>query len=374
VAFPEESSLLVDTRFLSMITGPALELMFYSVVVHEVTWVTAGITRTAFGLLFERSDMKRSESKRRRRQEMFGRMSVLITAIGVVISITAGNLYASSVWDNRGIGNSFGLEILRPSFPESGYWNRSGLAVFLSGRLEINPSAAIVAEIPYAHGSLSQRPHYYYGYEGYYYPYGRYLDIQGRKDAVGNIYLGAELFSFDARSCLELGIRFPTAPEEDSPANSVGRLADHQRLEAFLADQFSVNVMANYRHRSENGFQTRFLIGPNFLLSRNKRSSGVGLQFVVHGGAQLAYESRAVSIGSGITATLRSMSSGYGESESGIQLEIRAAYKGATRARPGLSLRKPLAGNEGGKPDLVIGLNVEFLLGHTPQHTGAGEL
>jgi hypothetical protein len=288
--------------------------------------------------------------KEERRIEMKGRLSLgWMIVVAALVAVSLGNsLQAQSIWIDRSARTSFAIEYLKPSFHE-GYLAGS-MAAFMSAHTRVSPNAAFIVELPYAHSNEGG---------GYYYGYGD----GDQEDAVGNLYIGAEILSNDGRFSSEFGIRLPTAPEESWEAKQVGYLTDFDHLEAFLHDWITISMVGNLHYNYNNGYVGRLRLGPSIVLPTGDLS-GEDTEVMLHYSYQIWHESDRARIGAGITGVW-SLTNEDEDLFSGENIEhqftVAANLKCGTVC-PGLLLRMPLSKDLSTIYDYVLGLNVQVNL------------
>jgi hypothetical protein len=265
-----------------------------------------------------------------------------IAIAAVTLAILPAKPYAQSIWNDRGGLNSVTLELSKPKFERSGF---SGLAAFLTLQMALTDRALLVAELPYAH---SRREYY---------------SESGRTDdAIGNIYLGAEIRPEDSPGSGEFGIRLPTASTDHYPANSAGMLADHDRLEAFLVDRLVISGRYNYRPQYEDGFATRFHIGPSILVYTGEENRSSHGEVYLHYSVQPWYKAEKISFGVGLSGAMNvSAGNPFSGHSTEFQIGLAAVYD-AGRVRPGVNLRLPLTDYLDDSLDFVFSFSLQFLL------------
>lgn len=258
------------------------------------------------------------------------------------MAIPQAGLNAQSIWNDRGDLNSVTMELSKPKFERSGF---SGLAAFLTLQMAVSDRALLVVELPYAHSHRE----YYSG--------------SGRSDdAIGNIYLGVEIRPEDSPKSGEFGIRLPTASRDDYSANSAGVMADHDRLEAFFVDWLVINGRYNYRPQYEDGFATRFHIGPSILLYTGEGTSSSHGDVYLHYSLQPWYKAEKTSFGVGLSGvTMVSAGNPFSSKGTEFQIGLAAVYDGS-RVRPGVNLRLPLTDYLDNSLHFVFSFNLQFLL------------
>lgn len=258
------------------------------------------------------------------------------------MAIFPAGLCAQSIWNNRDFLNSVTLELSKPKFE---YSRISGLAAFLTLQMAPTDRTLFVVEFPYAYSS------------------NKYYFEPGRSDvALGNIYLGVEIRPEDSPKSGEFGIRMPTASRDHRRANSAGMMADYDRLEAFLVDWLVINGGYNYRPQNDNGFATRFHIGPSILVYTGEGNSGGHRDVYLHFSVQPWYKAEKISFGVGLSGVMM-LGAGSPFSGNGTELQIglAAVYDGG-RVRPGVNLRLPLTDYLDDSLDFVFTVSLQFLL------------
>jgi hypothetical protein len=104
--------------------------------------------------------------------------------------------------------------------------------LYLGGRLPINPTMSLIADLPIAHGSV--------GFDG----------ESESNTIIGNPLVGAE-YAATPQVTLALSTRLPltnSSFEDDDVATATSFLSDPLRLESFAMDYVPVSLAARYAH------------------------------------------------------------------------------------------------------------------------------
>lgn len=256
------------------------------------------------------------------------------------MAISPAGLYAQSIWNDRGGLNSVTLELSKPKFESSRF---SGLAAFLTLQMALTDRTLFVVELPYAHS----RSEYY--------------NESGRSDnAIGNIYLGVEIRPEDSPRSGEFGIRLPTASRDDYSANYAGIVADHDRLEAFLADWLIINARYIYRPQYKDGFATRFHLGPSILVYTGEGDRASSSEVYLHYSVQPWFKAEKTSFGAGFSGVmLLTGGNPFSGKNTEIQIGLAVVYD-AGRVRPGVNLRLPVSDYLDDSLDFVYSFSLQM--------------
>ncbi len=134
-------------------------------------------------------------------------------------------------------GGAVSLEVFKPEFAhEATTFPTSTL--FLGAKVRLLGDMSVVAEVPFAH-------------------FGRSSGHGEDESALGNPYLGIDMWSADKPSFVEVGARIPAAPggaETGAAAAACGVIADYvERAEAFLPDVVPMSVAVGRSVRYPSG-------------------------------------------------------------------------------------------------------------------------
>jgi hypothetical protein len=140
-----------------------------------------------------------------------------------------------------------------------GFYNLVG---FLDARIQIDPSIAIIADIPFASYDVDIDPIVFEGE-----PYWWYISQSEDQTAIGNPMIGIEYTPPLSSTIIRFWVRLPLASEENDEALSNGILGAYDRLEAFLPEISTIGINGGIRHNSERSvLETQLLLGPAFMI------------------------------------------------------------------------------------------------------------
>ena len=278
-----------------------------------------------------------------KKRSLFGRMLALAAAVTVSLG---SSLQAQSIWIDRSAKTSFSIEYLKPNF-QGGYLAGSMVA-FMSAHTKLSPNTAFIVELPYAHSNEGG---------GYYY------NDSKQQDAVGNLYLGSEVFSTDERFSGELGIRLPTSSDESWNAREIGYITDFDRQEAFLHDWITISTNGSLYGHYRGRYVGRFRIGPSLLLPVGELSNEEG-EVMLHYSYQVWHESDKARLGVGITGVwfLTNEDEDFFSGENIEHQFVAAANLRCGTVCPGVLLRMPLSKDLSMIFNYVLGLSVQVNL------------
>ncbi len=278
---------------------------------------------------------------------MISKCGVLIIIIGIFLSLV-GPVRAQSNWMLDRNKKIVSIEWLKPSFSEDRNLTFFTSVFNVSARLPMNDRNTMVVEIPYGK--------YGYEYKDEYYG----IDYSRKESTIGNVYLGAEFGQPNDPVFTEVGVRLPTVSDDKYGAQSVGMLADWDRLDAFVDDIVPFTVKVNSLVRRESGFVTRVRIGPEIWYITNKDSEDrfeMFLLYSFHGGL----ETETFGMGLGLNGRMWvTMGEGSDLAEKTIhQLDFNFFGK-IKNIRPGVYMRVPVDDDLEEVLDSVLGIRLDF--------------
>jgi hypothetical protein len=261
---------------------------------------------------------------------------LLLTA--VLVLATCASAVAQPLWVDRSHSPSVSLEFLKPTF-DSDFVGDDDPTFFsavwvLSGRTRVNDVWTFVGSVPYSN-----------------------IDVEGvESNSIGNIYIGTEVHHPDADIFAELGVRLPTAQEDEFGALITGQITDLvDRYEAFVGDALPVTIAFNYRHQAPAGFISRVRAGMSLWAPVGERDDEEA--FLVYGG-QIGYATANVRVLAGVTGRWILTEDTDGIAEATIhQLGLTAGPRFG-RFHPALHFRIPLDEDLLDTVDFVWGLSV----------------
>lgn len=278
----------------------------------------------------------------------------LLLLICAVVLLSPLKTEAQSQWLDYGTGNSLSLEIYKPFIPRDSVFDEVtpsykpfSVAMFLTGRYNLNENITLVADIPFARGEIDDTT--------------ALPDDNGSE--IGNPYLGAEYKLKDSPLRFELGFRIPLTPKDRIYAALTGIRSDLDRIEAFIYNLVPVTMAINFETLSETSilFKARlagnlwFIEDPERTLVDEKTQFGVGYT------VQTGYIHKHVNVIFGL--------SGRYHLESGPRLQnkptalqyglmVTVPYK---NIRPGLSIKVPGNDRTGKLFNYILGFNFTYI-------------
>ncbi len=147
--------------------------------------------------------------------------------------------------------NSITLDLNRPFFEGDENFTFPSLAFNIYGRYSVSEKVTLVADLPFAYSSFS--------FSGF------GADESENNFVAGNMYLGAEIASNDKSFTTELGIRIPTATD-DNIGSTVLVFSNYDRTESYVSDFMDIGARGNYFLSLEENLQLRLRGGANLLI------------------------------------------------------------------------------------------------------------
>lgn len=231
-----------------------------------------------------------------------------------------------------------GFEVLRTQFDGSSDMSILTLTGYATVHYKIDPTVALVVELPYAR----------YDPEGY-----------GHQSTQGDFYIGLEQRAARSGPSFEFGVRLPTTSESKGAAATVGIFSDLNRWEAFLPKVFSIVPAVNYRYVDAQGLGIRLRGAPSVDIPTEE-----GGDAEVYG----LYAIQFIYLGSGGEATL-GVSGRILLTEDDLDFGQRSLHEldasvtlAGTKVRPGLQLRIPIDDDYQDFVDAVFGLQLTILI------------
>lgn len=284
-------------------------------------------------------------------------MKRLLTFLPLFVLIFfAAALPAQPLASEREQGHSISVEFLKPYFVDSNSSFTTSV-LFLTGRLSLSQTIAIVADLPFAHHG--------------------YRDDFGRPElestiVIGNPYLAIQIGRLASPLLAEIGLRLPLSSDRDefyhpSMASSIGILIDPNRFEAFGLNDLSVVVRLNYLHEFSSDFRLLLHGGWSGGGSTDGEYGPSGFQTLDYG-VQLGYLNRRVNVFGelsgrylldGSTPFLSGFHSSRGRTVNQVAV---AANIGLGKVHPGLYFRVPIDDFLSDQIRFVLGLSMRIQL------------
>lgn len=270
--------------------------------------------------------------------QRYGRLLTLCVGLAILLPAVAS---AQSVWLDPDRPQSISIEVFKPDFNNLNDNTFFSGAYVVSGRMALTPSLNLAADIPLSH----------YGIDG--------GGINVSETAVGNPYLGVELWAPNRLLYGEFGVRLPIDGNEDALLS--GFASDLDRREAFFGDVFSIIGQVNYRYRIPAGlskFSLRLRGGPNFWIYADEDATD-DVDLFANYAAQLWYHANYVQVGVGAIgrALLTEGNLSFGERTAHqLDVSVLGMYRGV---QPGVHFGLPFDDNDfGDVVDYVVGFSL----------------
>lgn len=270
------------------------------------------------------------------------RSAILVVSI-LLSSFLAPSAIAQSVWVTEPQASAMSLQILKPDFEGEDPYTFATSVWIATYRLNVQENLVSVVELPFAHTGLDSTATL------------KYLGIfPNRETIIGNVYIGVELFRPNSRFSAEIGVRPPTATDDNSLAGRFGIASDFNRFETFWPDLMSVSSMVNYRS-IWRGTRFRLRAGPNLIIPTE---GNLDSELFVDYSAMLWSVKKRFEFGAGITgrflATDNRPSIGIRTTHDlGLFASLRVG-----NLKPGLHWRLPLDRDLRRLLNSVVSLNV----------------
>jgi hypothetical protein len=274
-------------------------------------------------------------------------------ALTIALLTLAPTAASQSFWLDTGRDASLALEVLKPSFdaemlgPETKVSFLTS-ATFLSARAPLSPRVRIAFDLPIAHYRFRA------SYQGH--------AFDESDTAIGNPYLGLEHTARSVPLMTEIGVRLPLAPKTNG-AVGVGALTDFDRLEAFMPENATISLAANYFHENADGLRFRARVGPSVALYTGRRVEYAGRHYpdaaelFLNYAAKVWYRTPQAELGTGLSGrTWVSEASSLTEDRFWHHFGLWAsAHLG--RVSPGVHFRLPLNQDVQEVVNFVVGVN-----------------
>ncbi len=203
-----------------------------------------------------------------------------IVALLLVLTKTSG---AQSVWmaDDE-VKSAVGFEVMIPSIDEI-FGSEFPTSVFeLYGIIELNANISAKLSLPVSHYSTSN------SFAG---------DIS--ETAIGNPYLGVVIREASENLDVELGIRLPFAPD-DNTGLVTGLLVENYDFGVYLPETLSFSTSLKYHNENESGLIVKGGGGPDIV----KPSNGGDVELLLNYYGQALYGMNKLGVGVGFTGLL----------------------------------------------------------------------
>lgn len=262
------------------------------------------------------------------------------------LALPLAPVQAQSIWLPATRGPSVSIEALKPILTEGNdAWTTATTAFFLSGRIPVAESAALIAELPVAHAGFKRSV---YGGSG-----------TESSTVIGNPYVGIEFGGTASGVTADLGAHIPIRKDEDGDmAGSVGLMADVDRMEAYFVDVLAVGGHLGVRHSDASGLFVRARGGPTAFIYTGDRSEGDDTDVMLDYAAQAGYDTGRFMVVGGLTGrTLLTTEGGSWQENSFHQLGLSGNIA-VGGVRPGILVRIPVDEDLGDTLRYVLGLSL----------------
>lgn len=232
----------------------------------------------------------------------------------------AAPAFAQSIWLDREHRPSLLAEVLFPNF-EGGGTEFPTWAWFVAGKLPVASAGAVVLELPYSRGELSEFSN-------------------TSESSIGNPYIGYEYRPHPNGLLVEAGLRVPLASEDKFLPFFVGLYSDAARQEAFIPNLLPLRLGLHYHHRDSNtqvAWDLR-VVPTAWIQTENDANT----DFIIGYGGTLRYEGEVARVGGGLTGRWIATAEGADFGEASVhQLDLAADFLRGS-VRPGVQLKLPL--------------------------------
>ncbi len=245
-------------------------------------------------------------------------IALVILLMGLLSTATTAE--ARSFWSETGDTDLLKLEILHPALDYLNDLTIMSNVFYLSGRYAVGGGMCLAWELPYARWSFE--------------------DADETESAIGNFYLGVEDVDAESVTLFDLGVRLPTAPEDEAVVY-LGAYSDWvDRLEAFRPEIVSVTVGTTFRAVSRDATSFSLRLAPT--LWHDAGDDDDSTEFFVLYGARYSFETASSSVGMGFSGRLwLSATNGDFSERTFHQLGFFANLR-TGRWRPGFQVRVPM--------------------------------
>ena len=224
------------------------------------------------------------------------------------------------------------MELYKPLFEDIHYYDvePTSVAAFLSGRVALDESIDLVAELPVSRYGFSFRDE---------------MTDLGEADlsetTIGNPYVGVRLDT-DQPVRWEVGVRLPLLSDDEFIGAWTGMIADQTgRLEAFMPNTLSITGTASGAHSLASNGRVGFRVGPSLLINTDEEEYEDGQEMILHYGIDIEYRQGRAIIGTGIDGVMI-VTEGDGLAERTLHQAVLAVMADLGTLRPGIQVRIPL--------------------------------
>lgn len=275
---------------------------------------------------------------------------VLALLIACQLFFTDISISAQSIWLPGMDEPYIGLEFLKPSFDTEDDFTFFTQAIILSGYFRTSESVVIVAEAPMMHVGVSSRSVINFQ---------NIIVREASETGLGNIYLGLEAQIKESQWSIEVGLRAPTAPEDNILSAVVGVLTAYDRFEAYVPNILTMGALANVRQPEGSRTLFRFRAGPSLIIPTGDEGE---TDLLLSYSGQVGFQGKVVSLLGGISGKLFITQENLDFNERAFHHLTIAANFDAGAVQPGLLLRLPMSDVISQVLDTVIGLQVGIRL------------
>jgi hypothetical protein len=173
------------------------------------------------------------------------RLAAAVVAIALLMAIpTPGSSQTLLLPSDQ---NYLGIEFLKPDFTESANTSFATFSLLGTFRYRIDAGLAAVVQMPLSKWDSESQ-------------------FSDGETAFGNLFLGLQGKDSTSPVFWEVGVWFPTAPEDNQNALLVGFLSDLNRWEAFLSDVISPMIGVGYSKTGVSGTGARLRLAPSIFI------------------------------------------------------------------------------------------------------------
>jgi hypothetical protein len=256
--------------------------------------------------------------------------SAFLGFLATVVATAPSPAAAQPLWMPRESDHTITLEMLRPNLEDVDAKFLSA-AYFLSGRVAVSPTVAVVGELPFSNHKSSYMSTDSFGNE---------ILEEVSSATIGNPYLGLEARVASGPVFVEFGARPPLASDEEDEAVITGIYSDATRWAAFLPDFVLVEAAFNVREVTPSKIAYRLRLSP--VLAIPTEGGGLDPELFAIYSFLIGYHGSKARIGGGMSGqALVSEDFGNLGQRTVNQLEIHADFLSGS-LRPGLDLHLPL--------------------------------
>ncbi|PEN13513.1 hypothetical protein CRI94_09360 [Longibacter salinarum] len=216
-------------------------------------------------------------------------------------------------------GDYVAVDWNKPVFSVPTVFESLSSAAFVSGRVSINKTVRLVADLPFGYGAIDAN----------YVSSDQYISDVG----LGNPYIGIE-YASGHHFLLESGVRLPINTVDKAPlASVIGQIAVTNRVMAFVPDYLTMYAVGNYVHTLEDSpIEFRLRGGPAFALFTGDASGSNEMLAIIDLGGWYVGETYELGVGYSSRVVLGEDA----QSELGVSgfARVKGVYPGLTLGVP----------------------------------------